>query len=232
MNGLFDTKFNGDMTFNNFLEKLSTALFGNAEDRKTALKDKMKNFDDNTKYTIMTNDQITHQIETLLEADKSLLTLLEKEEFKAYYGKENNKKKWDNLMGNLAVLQSLSFLDNKKEANCDSIINDLTDALNGKIGAVNSIMESRLNSQNKVEQKASDANAGADANLVANAGADANLVANADANAGADANANLVANNKYSLSSIFGGGNKEDYSAKYLKYKQKYIQLRTKLGKF
>jgi len=90
-------------------------------------------------YKIIENKEINDLLKKLIDIDKEI-GKFSATKFQPY--KETFGTQWDDMLGNLAELQTLALLE--KVADCEDVISGLTGLLSQKISNVNKLLEANL----------------------------------------------------------------------------------------
>lgn len=157
----------------------------------------MSTFNDTQKFTIMKDTNLSSLLDKLIESDKAIKNLFDND-LKSM--QKDIKPQWDIMLANISKLQGYIILQKVQSGDCSAVIRSLMEALNKKIDSVNSVLEANINS------------AGVVAHAVAPAVAPAAVVPPASG-----------ASTKYQ----HNGELNNKFREKYLKYKLKYINLKS-----
>jgi hypothetical protein len=135
--------------FIEYIDEIITALGITDTSIKQKIKKDMENFDQKSKYKIISDVELQKNVKLLLKADNELNNLVKAggilESF--YIKKDENKKAWENSMEQVARLQGLIILRKISQNDCDGLIKSLLGAFNTKLKAVNTVLDSDLKSQ-------------------------------------------------------------------------------------
>jgi len=135
------------MVFMEYVNTIITALGITNNEMKEGIIKKMSDFDQKSKYKIISDGKLKEYVQNLLEADKQLHDLVKEEGvLHSFYSKsDKNKKTWEESMEQVARLQGLIILRKISHNDCDGLIKSLLGAFDTKLKAVNTILESDLN---------------------------------------------------------------------------------------
>ncbi len=180
-------------------------------------------YNDNQKYIFLQSDALKDAFNALITADNQLKALAS--------GKlnphiEKIKDSWNQTLYQLSRLQGLAILQKVNESDCSEVINELLKALNQKLDSVNTIIQSNL--EDTAKQPATVPVTSSSSSSAEGGGGSGNkkpLSLRTVSNAALASNTKQGGRQKY----FAIGGSDDLYKAKYLKYKQKYLQLKNNL---
>ena len=130
----------GSPNMETFLNDVFGALGLNQQQGNTIIDELRTTFNTNQLQMIVTNAQLRQ----LVDADRQITNLQTNGQFASFIG--TNEGMWNSFKQNLGKLQVLAILKKIRQGNCDATIQTIVDALNTKIQAVNTILETNLQS--------------------------------------------------------------------------------------
>lgn len=135
--------------FLKYIDDIIKALGITDPNIKDKIKNEMVNFDDKSKYKIISDTELNLNVKKLIDADNKLNNLVKAGGIlhPFYIKKNENKTAWENSMEQVARLQGLIILRKISQNNCDGLIKNLLGAFDTKLKAVNTVLESDLKSQ-------------------------------------------------------------------------------------
>ncbi len=210
----------------------------------------LNKYNDNNKYLFLNNDELKRSFGNLLEADNRLNQLMV-EGGVLYQYRENIGSLWGETINQLGKLQALAILQKINESDCSPVVDALLQALNQKIGIVNNLIESNLQETPKTKPQETRVeipkkyleNVSNSNNASSSNASSSNNVSSSNASSSIpngqgrreedftlEETKGNIALRKDTRQKYFAvGGSDNLYKSKYLKYKQKYLELKNNL---
>ena len=176
-------------------------------------------YNNRDKYIFLQSPELQKSFDALITADNQLKALA-RGALNPHI--EKIRASWNQTLYQLSRLQGLAILQKVNESDCSEVINELLKALNNKLDSVNNIIQSNL--EDTAKQPASVPVSSSSSSSAAGGGGGNGKPIISFKTA---ANAALASNRKQKYFAV--GGSDDLYKAKYLKYKQKYLQIKNNL---